>query len=223
MESPFPGMDPYLEQHWPDVHHRLVTYACDQIQPRLPRQLRARMQERVFVEIRVADEPVTQGYVEVVDAASGNRLVTVIEFLSPSNKLPGEGQATYRRKQQELRAAEVSLVEIDLTRTGRRDAVLPISRIPPAHRTTYQACVFRAWKRLEFEVYRAPLTERLPVVAVPLRQTDSDVPLDLQTLISQCYHNGGYDTLEYGADPHPPLEPEDAAWGAELLRSKGLR
>ena len=22
MESPFPGMDPYLEQHWGDVHHK---------------------------------------------------------------------------------------------------------------------------------------------------------------------------------------------------------
>jgi len=29
MKSPFPGMDPYLEQHWRSVHHRLLTYmAC---------------------------------------------------------------------------------------------------------------------------------------------------------------------------------------------------
>lgn len=24
--SPFPGMDPYLERFWRNVHHRLVTY-----------------------------------------------------------------------------------------------------------------------------------------------------------------------------------------------------
>ena len=36
MASPFPGMDPYLERFWGDVHSRLVTYACDQIQERLP-------------------------------------------------------------------------------------------------------------------------------------------------------------------------------------------
>ena len=50
MRSPFPGMDPYLEQHWLDVHHRLATYARDQLQRKLPRDLRARIEERVFVE-----------------------------------------------------------------------------------------------------------------------------------------------------------------------------
>ena len=43
MEPPFPGMDPYLEAPslWPDVHHRLITALCDQIQPQLgPLQLR---------------------------------------------------------------------------------------------------------------------------------------------------------------------------------------
>jgi hypothetical protein len=35
MKSPFPGMDPYLEQHWLDVHHRLATYARDQLQRKL--------------------------------------------------------------------------------------------------------------------------------------------------------------------------------------------
>jgi hypothetical protein len=37
MESPFPGMDPYLEASsiWPDVHHRLIAAICDQIQAEL--------------------------------------------------------------------------------------------------------------------------------------------------------------------------------------------
>lgn len=29
MPSPFPGMDPYLEAHWGDVHTSLATYARD--------------------------------------------------------------------------------------------------------------------------------------------------------------------------------------------------
>ena len=36
MRSPFPGMDPYLEQFWGDVHHRLITYTCDALQRHLP-------------------------------------------------------------------------------------------------------------------------------------------------------------------------------------------
>src|SRR6266540_2799371 len=50
MKSPFPGMDPYLEQHWGDVHQRLIVYAVDVMQPHLPADLRARVEERVYVE-----------------------------------------------------------------------------------------------------------------------------------------------------------------------------
>ena len=49
MPSPFPGMDPYLERHWGDVHTRLVTYASDRLQQLLPNGLRARVEERVIV------------------------------------------------------------------------------------------------------------------------------------------------------------------------------
>src|SRR5258708_38618965 len=50
MKSPFPGMDPYLEARWGDVHQRLITYAADAIGSQLPGSLRARVEERVFVE-----------------------------------------------------------------------------------------------------------------------------------------------------------------------------
>lgn len=50
MPSPFPGMDPYLEQFWRDIHARCIIYAADQLQARLPADLRARVEERVFVE-----------------------------------------------------------------------------------------------------------------------------------------------------------------------------
>jgi hypothetical protein len=43
-------MDPYLEQYWGDVHHRLITYTCDALEKCLPGGLLARVDERVFVE-----------------------------------------------------------------------------------------------------------------------------------------------------------------------------
>ena len=46
MPSPFPGMDPYLERHWGDVHTRLITSASDPLQKFLPKDLRARVEER---------------------------------------------------------------------------------------------------------------------------------------------------------------------------------
>src|SRR5277367_2533562 len=50
MPSPFPGMDPYLEVHWRDVHARLIIYASDALQGVLPGSLRARVEERVLLE-----------------------------------------------------------------------------------------------------------------------------------------------------------------------------
>jgi hypothetical protein len=256
-------MDPYLEQHWRDVHHRLVTYASDQLQPRLPRDLRARVEERVYVEseaaepqrsvypdvrvvetrprrgeesqavgvlevsesvvIHLANEPVTEGYLQIIDVASGGRIVTVIEFLSATNKTPGEGQDLYLRKQREVQEARASLVEVDLVRTGRWVLAVSADAIPGPYRTTYQVCVRRGWNPSEAQVYRAPLRARLPVIAVPLREKDAEAALDLQSLVDQAYHNGAYDDLDYRAELRPPLVGPDAAWVDELLRSKGLR
>jgi hypothetical protein len=173
--------------------------------------------------LHLPHEPMTQGYLEIVDVASGNRVVTVIEFLSPSNKISGEGQDLYLEKQSEVLAARASLVEIDLTRAGRRVLSVPPEQIPRSHRTIYQVCVRRGWKLPDAEVYRVPLQERLPVIRIPLRETDQDVFLDLQVLVDQCYYNGDHDDLNYCDPLDPPLAPEDAAWADQLLRSQGKR
>ena len=257
MKSPFPGMDPYLEKYWRDVHHSLCTYARDALQPQLGSALRARLEERLVVEstlrqdrsiypdvkivqrrgmevsepepgggvaleepllLRVEDEPATEAFVTIIDTTTGGTLVTVIEFLSTSNKLPGEGQKQYRQKQRELKEAGVSLVEIDLLRSGDWVMQAPEHRVPPAYRTTYQVCVHRGWKDREYEIYRAPLRERLPSIKVPLREKDPDARLDLQALIDQAYRNGAYDDINYAVPPEPPLETDDAQWARELPR-----
>lgn len=125
--NPFPGMNPYLETHWGDVHARLIIYTSDQLRPCLPGDLLARVEERVFVEsvfgperslvpdVRVVerrggkkpsspapgtlvlaeplivslDEPTTQSFIEIREAGSGRRLVTVIEFPEPGQQESG--------------------------------------------------------------------------------------------------------------------------------------
>ncbi len=44
MKSPFPGMDPYLEYHWGDIHASLIVSVRDALNQRLPRDLVARRQ-----------------------------------------------------------------------------------------------------------------------------------------------------------------------------------
>lgn len=73
MKSPFPGMDPYLEARWPDVHAKLIGFVGEALQAKLPRALRARSEERVLIE---AEEEPPQFYradVAVVDIGGGPR------------------------------------------------------------------------------------------------------------------------------------------------------
>src|SRR5438094_10059948 len=50
MKNPFPGMNPYLEEHWGDVHTSLTTYIRDQLQEKLPEDLVARAEEQVAID-----------------------------------------------------------------------------------------------------------------------------------------------------------------------------
>ena len=50
MKSPFPGMDPYIEPHWLDVHTALIGDARRTLNRMLPEGLVARVEERIAVE-----------------------------------------------------------------------------------------------------------------------------------------------------------------------------
>jgi len=175
------------------------------------------------VVLELINEPLHQGYVEIIDVKSGGRVVTTIEFLSPTNKMKGTGNRQYVEKQEKMLAGRTSLVEIDLTRQGDRWSVLPLGQIPPQMQTPYHVFVRRGWRTQKLEVYPVRFPDRLPTVRVPLRETDEDVLLDIQSLIDQSYANGRYDDLNYREPPRPPLGEEDAAWADELLKSAGKR
>ncbi len=51
MPSPFPGIDPYLENpaYWPDFHNRFVNYWCEAIADALPDNYEAGIGERVYL------------------------------------------------------------------------------------------------------------------------------------------------------------------------------
>jgi hypothetical protein len=67
MKSPFPGMDPYLERHWEDVHTALIGYVRDALQPQLGEDLIARMEEKVYVEEEDGETRVRRPDVRVVE------------------------------------------------------------------------------------------------------------------------------------------------------------
>jgi hypothetical protein len=51
MPSPFPGMDPYLEEpsQWPGVHQRLITYMAGAMQPHIRPRYHVLIGERVYI------------------------------------------------------------------------------------------------------------------------------------------------------------------------------
>lgn len=124
-------------------------------------------------------------------------LVTCIEVLSPANKR-GEGLRQYLQKRTRLHRAGVHLLEIDLTRRGRRpmfvaDAVEP----EQVKASPYLISLWRADQSV-LQVWTARLDEKLPTVAVPLREPDSDVPLDLASILADVYDAAAYDlSIDY--------------------------
>jgi hypothetical protein len=173
--------------------------------------------------VRPLAHPVRERYIQIVEPGLGGRVVTVIEFVSPTNKVPGEGRELYLQKQKEYLHGQVSSVEIDLIRGGKHAIALPEASIPEGMTTWPWICVRESWEFL-LKFHPVSPRKRMPIFAIPLRQDDPPVALDLQAVFDRCFEVGEYGLdIDYRQDPQPPLSAEDAAWADELLREKGLR
>jgi hypothetical protein len=258
MPSPFPGMDPYLEEsEWMSVHADLCSAIVRQLAPKVRPKYMVRTIRRfvtemedavsitrkdVYPDVTVAEtkeayrtagksliitpaplkletvmpEQVPVVSVEIRDVA-GRDLVTAIEVLSPVNKR-GEGYKEYLAKRQRILFSMAHLLEIDLLRAGRR-----VPMLQPLPDAPYFVFLSRAKKRPLTEVWPIQLSERLPVVPVPLLDGDPDIPLDLQQALDTIYDETGYDlAIEYSKPLEVPLEGESAGWAAERLRAAGF-
>jgi hypothetical protein len=258
--SPFPGMDPWLEASWGDVHHELISELRRQAVPQLPPDLFAVVEETVYVvgddwgeqvyrpdvslltpdrdagrgagsasaaavaepiRLVLSDEPVTEGRIEIRHLGQGHPVVTVIEVLSPKNKLSADGRAADLAKRRTYRAAGVNLVEVDLLRAGRDlTGVGNVDQLDPRLPSAYRCTVRRANRSggTAMELFPLPLRQRLPNISVPLRAGETPITLDLQPPIDAVYQLGGYGRrIDYHRPPDPPLSADDAAWAAECV------
>lgn len=263
MPSPFPGMDPYLEDPglWPDVHHEIMSVARELLNGQLRPKYVVRIEERVYVsgeddpgrsvivpDLRIAerlrhtgkplpspsaagvemaepetlvtliDDEIHEARLAVMDTQD-HHVITVIEVLSPSNKVPNsEGRRSYQQKRAEVVDSPSHWVEIDLLRSGTPT----VPRLAQPY--DYVVHVSRAGKRPQGVVWRIFLPQRLPVIRIPLKSEDQDAPLDLQQVLDTAYSRAEYDaTINYHQPPAVPLPERYAAWADELLRTKELR
>lgn len=263
MPSPFPGMDPYLEQpdYWVEFHNDLAAEMRAglnrSIQPRYVARLTPSVVYDVIeiAEVRnvrpdvavysqrtpvepggnpaaapvITPAPVTSLILNEAPAelmaieirtTAHQALVTAIEILSPVNKRPGhQAYIDYRRKRVDLLHSAAHFMELDLLRGGERS---PLERpVPPA---AYYVMLSRATRRPHVEVWPIQISDRLPVLPVPLLEPDPDVPLDLGALVASVYERGAFGVqIDYRRPPPVPLDEGEAQWLDRHLRERGAR
>jgi hypothetical protein len=172
-----------------------------------------------LVVTTIEDDETVERRVEIRATATG-KLVTVIELLSPSNKVAGaEGRKSFLDKRREVTSSKAHWVEIDLLREGHS---LPVRKRLPEH--DYFVHVSPVDLRPAGRVWPIRLPQPSPAIGIPLRKPDPDVPLELQAALNLVYERGSYDLkLNYSKPPNPPLPPAVAKWSNKLLKSKKLR
>jgi hypothetical protein len=150
MKSPFPGVDPYLERHWGDVHQRFITYVCDAIQPRLPDDLRARMQERVYIEIPEVRRGEYYPDVRVVERPSLSPLAgSATAVAEPPSATEGNGESA---------PAEPILIHVDIEPTT--ETYIEIIDVKSGHRVVTAVEVLSPTNKRPTEGQRLYLKKR---------------------------------------------------------------
>lgn len=168
--------------------------------------------------LEIQQDEIRQPFIQIIEPASGNRVITAIEVLSPDNKTPGSGQKSYQQKQKELWASGANLVEIDLWSAGVRTVLGNPGLAVDDLKRRYLVTVSRA-EPTRCEFYGIDLPQRLPRIAVPLKATDKDVTLDLPAVFQRCYDSGPYPQLLYYDKPaSTALTDSEATFVAQVLK-----
>jgi hypothetical protein len=258
MPSPFPGMDPYLEDPaiWSGVYAAILGAIFERLGPAVRPKYLVRYEERVYVtseedpgyrvlvpDVRIIerepsplvrqsapagglaitepvpvttiDDEIHEHSLKVIDVQD-RTVVTVIELLSPTNKTANSfGRESFLKKRREILKGDASWIEIDLLRGGER-----VSHLSEAAHAEYMVYLLRGGPPRKGFVWPISIRQRLPVIAVPLRGTDPDVPLDLQTILNLVVERGSYDLdFDYSREPVPPLAPNAADWARRVIHS----
>lgn len=227
MASPFPGMDPYLEdaKRWPTFQPLLVHALYQMLLPGLMDRYRARVGEREYTSeealfTSIIKEEHKEAYIEVRQRSDG-RLITLIELISPANKITAEGRRIYRARRDEVKKMNANVVEIDLILQGQT----LIDCAKETNPTWDYAVVVTRWTHPDrYEIYSATLPKRLPRFRVPLASDDRDTVLDLQAAVAKAFDQGGFlKTIDFTRDPATTLSDENRKWLNDRLKDEKLR
>lgn len=168
------------------------------------------------VDVPMQDE-VSENFLEIHEVKTG-KLITVLELLSPVNKLHKQGREEYERKRGYVFRSWTNLVELDLLRAGD-----PMPVVGAQVQSDYRLLVSRGIQRPRALLIVFTLRQPIPTFTLPLLPGDDEPEVVLNRILHALYQRARFDLrLDYTQPPLPPLVEADAAWAQELITARGL-
>ena len=199
MGSPFPGMNPYLENPtiWANLHSRLIVAIANLPGPKIRPKYRVVVEEAVYKRDE-SDQSVLIGVPDVSVRQSSRSN-------SESSGLIAEGNVAI---------AAPKPVEV----------TVPMPVVGYEMESHYRVLVSDSGQRPYAQLYPFTLQQTFPVFWVPLKPEDSDIGVDLKPLLDEIYELSGYDLdIDYRQEPVPEWSAVDLAWLDQRLKLEQLR
>lgn len=226
MASPFPGMDPYLENetHWPAFQHQFMTTLHQMLLPNLGDRYRVRIglrryetEQVLFTSIQREER--LEEYLEIRQRSDG-RLATLVQLVSPQNRTTDVGRREYLALNTEARRQGANLLEIDLLLRGASPLPPPPNGVPPH---THVLALTRGSCPDKVDVATVSLRKPLPRTKLPLGRMERDLILDLGTVFAYAHDQGGFAQVIDYRTTLPYLDDDTQTWVDQILKVAGLR
>jgi hypothetical protein len=242
MPSPFPGMDPWLEDEnvIRDLQFLFSVRLSGALNAVLPKGYYSTTASRTWweserrrpvdpdavIDVRRTDDgplllPGVGGFVQTRElyvkvrriAEPKHKLTATLHVVTAEDKVPGHpARVLFEQGQRNELMSRVNRVEIDLLRAGVRVAAVPEKLARSTGPFDSCVCVYRGRRPAEVTLYPIRLADRLPTIQVPVSRNHADVTVDLQAILDQCYKGGAYDRW---IDYETPPDPPLSAEQAE--------
>jgi hypothetical protein len=248
MPSPFPGMNPFLENSelWSEFHSRIIVAIADALAENLSREYRVAVEKRIYLD--QGDETVLIGIpdvsVIVAPSPATSSTATLEAPITVEIPLSEEVQERYLEIREVATGRVVTVIELLSPKNKRsgagRDAYLQKRQqiiMSQTHlveidllrsgevlpmlggvSTHYRILISPSALRPKAQLYAFNIRQPIPSMRVPLDGGNA-IALDLQPLLHQVYDRARF---ELAIDYHQPLSPklseEDNIWLLGLMK-----
>ncbi len=245
MPYPFPGMNPWLENHrlWSDVHVSLISLMRETLAPLLEPRYFVGVGTHTYIST-LPSEPLQSRYPDVALLDRGGAAVaSPLVYTIP---LPEPYEEPYLEVQLVPDGEVVTVIEL-LSHTNKRageerksylqkrkeylsndvhfveiDLLRAGEPMPYTEHITadYRIAIRRREHPLQMHLYPFSVRQSIPSFPLPLLPDDEEPTVDLGALLQNVYDRARYRlVIDYSKPPEPRLRPEDMEWAQAYLKA----